>query len=307
MSKLYEIPQNTSVGVFMTALLFILANGDNFGILEYFEEILKEMIESFALSFGDTLANSLAEFVYAIFERMINEIFGGLMIGGVLLGILGLVLPILGALSLGVLIALLIVTLIKYLITAIGVTRVAKKLGVRGRILAWIPVCNIFIVGKCTEHARKRKGKKSPPWGWLLLIGILLSVVAPFVIQLCFEVFSWLMLVVAAVFPVAPIIVELAQILVTILLFSIIPLYYALFSFCTYLVYREFMSTPASIFWTLLTFFFNLYGFVFFIVGFMKLKPVEQASAPNNSAEFTESAANVESTEPEVLEPDRIE
>lgn len=70
-----------------------------------------------------------------------------------------------------------IVGLILYILRAFGIYEMSKSLGVKGSVLAFIPVLNVLTFGNTAEKYIKKNGTKSAKFGvWLLILYILVRI-----------------------------------------------------------------------------------------------------------------------------------
>lgn len=67
----------------------------------------------------------------------------------------------------GVWLCILGASLILYLLKAYGIYKIAKRLDIESPWIAFIPVVNVFTLGRIAET--KFEGKKKLPYGWILL------------------------------------------------------------------------------------------------------------------------------------------
>lgn len=149
-----------------------------------------------------------------------------------------------------------------YVLRAIGLSKIAKKLGVKHRFLAWIPYANAYLFGACAEASAKRDGKK--PWKWsliLLLTTVGLGIGLPLVQVAIYAVLTILSLPLP--FSVAcALVVECATVVLVVLT-----------SCCLWRICRQFMDEPLAIILAVLApFCGELISVLLFVVGCLKLR-----------------------------------
>ncbi|MBR7131933.1 MAG: hypothetical protein IKD04_00210 [Clostridia bacterium] len=83
-----------------------------------------------------------------------------------------------------------IVGLILYILRAFGIYDMSKTLGVKGSVLAFIPVLNVLTFGRVAQKYQKKNGTKSAKLGaWLLILYILVRILlAVFILLSIFAV-----------------------------------------------------------------------------------------------------------------------
>lgn len=152
-----------------------------------------------------------------------------------------------------------------YLIHAIGLMRIAKKLGVKHRWMAWIPFANVYLLGACAEKSQTRNGKKPWKWGLILLFVTLgLTVGQPivqFVISIVLSVLPMLSFVINAILECSSLILM------------------AMTGYCLYLIFKEFLGKTGAIVMAVcaaVTGWFE--GIFLFIVAFFKLRPAQESA-----------------------------
>ena len=183
----------------------------------------------------------------------------------------------------GVIIALVVAVLVMiagiviYILHAIGLMRMAKKLGVKHRWLAWIPYGREFLTGACAEKCIERNGKKPAKWSAILFLGYLATTIGKYIIQI-------VIMVVLSVLPGLNALLTLA--------FELLPfVFIGLYAYCTWRLFKEFVGSSGSTIMTVamvLTVWFE--GLFFFIASCFKLRDLE-------SAEQTEAAKVAEAAE----------
>ena len=153
-----------------------------------------------------------------------------------------------------------------YVLNGIGLSRIAKKLGVKHCFLAWIPFVNVYLLGACAEQSMKRHGKKAWKWGWILLIATLL-------IGIGIPVLEWIVLFLLLAIPEVALLICLLLELFTLILLP--PVGYCLWCVC-----KEFVGKVPAIFLALLgTLSGNGIAILLLIVSFFKLRNVESDDA----------------------------
>ena len=231
-------------------------------------EPLYDWLRSFEV--GEEIAEFLCELPEAVVVLL-----------AVLAGIAACVLAVaIVALAIAALIALLGVILwgVLYVLRAIGLSKIAKKLGVKHRYLAWIPYANAYLFGACAEAGAKRDGKK--PWKWsliLLLTTVGLGIGLPVVQAVVAIILTVLHLPVSLTVAVT-LVVECAS--VALLVLS---------SVCLWRICRQFMDDPLAIILAVLSpFFGNLVSVLLFVVGCLKVrraKMIELYAVPEEEPE----------------------
>ena len=106
---------------------------------------------------SDVIADASIEALLALIALAVAAI-GSLVIGGIILAILAVIA-----------IVVLVVIIVTYILHSIGLMRIAKKLEVKHRLLAWIPYGRAYLLGACAEKSMQRSGQRTWRWGMILL------------------------------------------------------------------------------------------------------------------------------------------
>ena len=168
------------------------------------------------------------------------------------------------------------------MLRSVGLFKIAKKLGVKHRFLAWIPYGYAYLLGKCAEASAQRNGKKTWKWGWILLItSLALGIGQPVVqgaITIILSVFPFLSVIIA-------VLIECSSLILLVMT-----------GYCMWCIYKEFMNHVLAVILAVICPLGGLIGdAVLFIVGFFKLHP---ASVPAEVIEITPAViAEEEKTE----------
>lgn len=224
------------------------------------EPILEWMEETGLLdALSEMITDITVETIYAFFALLFSAI-GGLTIGGIILVALAIA---------AVVLALTLLTV--YVLRAIGLSRIAKKLGVKNRFLAWIPYGNAFLLGACAERCTEKNGKKPWKWGLILLFTSLGLGIGQPVVQLALTI---ILSIIPGLSAVVTLIVECSSLILL-----------AIIGHCLWRVLKEFMDNVPAIILALLGALGGkgVFAVLVFIVGFLKLRPAkerEEASAP---------------------------
>ena len=227
---------------------------------------------------SDMLVDVSVETMYTLLSLAIAAI-GNLAIGGIDLA---------GVIITAVVTA--VVTLTLYVLRAIGLMRIAKKLGVGHRYLAWIPYANAYLLGECAEHSIARNGKKPTKWGLILLLTSLgCGIGQPLVQWAAHLLLSFLPGLSTAV----ALLVECSSIILVVMT-----------GYCLWRVFREFMDHVLAIVFAVVgPLSGDLVAVLLFIVGFFKLRPLPTA-APEVTAEPVEAEPDAEKESDTKNEPD---
>ena len=158
--------------------------------------------------------------------------FTGALVGTVIAGLIGFVVAVV------CLIVTLVIELVLYVLLSVGWMRIAKKLDVKHRFLAWIPYARWYLVGDCAEKSIERSGKK--PWRWsvILLIAQLLVSFGGWIFDIIFST-------VCLVLPIPGLGI----------LLSLLPecLWLIMAVFCLFCIFKELSGTTGSVIMTLCT------------------------------------------------------
>ncbi len=210
----------------------------------------------------DILVDISVEAIYAFVALAISSI-GSLAAGGVILAVLAVV-GIVAVISF--LITVLVAVLI-YVLYAIGLSKIAKKLGVKHRFLAWIPYARIYLLGECAEQSRKRNNKKTWKWSLILLLTSLALGIGQPVLQA-------VIYIILSVLPMLSVVINVLLECSSVILLVMI-------GYCLWNIYREFMDNAIAI---VLAVICSLGGWIgdviLFIVGFFKLRPASIPEEP---------------------------
>lgn len=138
-------------------------------------------------------------------------------------------------------VVLLVVYVTQYILRSIALYRYAKQTGACKPGLAWIPVYQYWVLGKCAETCSEQRGEND---GWpLAKIALIASIV-----QVCTYFIA----------------------LPQSLLFLINLAFTLVFLLCTYKIYRNYLSSPADVLLTLLHATMGLGNLGLFVVSFFK-------------------------------------
>ena len=218
------------------------------------ESILDWMEQTGLLdAISDVIVDVSVESLIALVTLAITVI-GGLAIGAIILAVLAVVA-----------IVLVVIAIVVYVLRGIGLSRIAKKLGVKHRFLAWIPYAHAYLLGACAEQSMKRNGKKTWKWSWILLIATLgLGVGLP-VVQASFSLVLSFM--------------PMLSVLVSLLLECSSLILLAVTAHCLWSVCKEFMDNVPAIILAVLAPLLDLVAVLLFIVGFLKARPAKVREA----------------------------
>ena len=246
------------------------------GLLDALGDNASEVIEQYALHFVMLIGSFLAELVAESALLLVLVLF--------VLALLAVI--VVGALIISA--VLLILAIISYVFRSIGLMRIAKKLGVKYRFLAWIPFASAYLVGACAEKSLERDGKKPWKWGTILLLTLIATTVG----------MPFLQLTVSVVLSVLPL---LAFALDAVLSCASL-IYLGLYTYCLFCVFKQFSGTSGGLIFAICTLFMHLIEGIFvFIVSCLHLRePATKGNEPEKDAR-SESAA--ESAAGEVVLP----
>ena len=154
-----------------------------------------------------------------------------------------------------------IVIITLYVLRSIGLFKIAKKLEVKHRFLAWIPYGHAYLLGKCAEASAERNGKKTWKWGWILLItSLALGIGQPIVqgaVSVILSVMPFLSVIISAL-------IECSSIVLLVMT-----------GYCMWCIYKEFMNHVLAVICPLGGWIGDA---VLCIVGFFKLRPAVAVS-----------------------------
>ncbi|MBQ7380206.1 MAG: hypothetical protein IJW70_11085 [Clostridia bacterium] len=160
------------------------------------------------------------------------------------------------------------VLLVLYILHAVGLMRIAKKLGVKHRFLAWIPYANIYLLGKCAEKSEERNGRKVWKWGMILLFTTLGMTVGQPIVQTVLGILLSFFPMLAA--------------LVTLILECSSLILWAMNTYCLYLIFKEFAGKTGGIILSICSLLsISFEGVFLFVVGCLKLRPA--ATVPESA------------------------
>ncbi len=165
---------------------------------------------------------------------------------------------------LGVLAAAVLTTIINYVINALGIFLLAKKLDVNLSWLAWIPVAQYFTLGKVAEKCDKRRGITPRPWAKIVLFGSIGTIIV--YIVLC---------VVNIIVSIIPFIGLILGFLITalIMLITLVPL--VLNNICRWKIYRECYPKIVNVVLFIVGIVFFVQTIITLIASFCKLQPAK--------------------------------
>jgi hypothetical protein len=194
--------------------------------------------------------------------------------------VIGVIASIVGA------IITLILSVVLYILQAIGVMRIAKKLGVGHRWLAWIPIAKAYLIGDCAEASIARNGKKPAKWGMIILFSYMAVTVGKTLVQM-------LLLTIGNILP------GLNALIVLVL--ELAPfIFVGLYTYCMYRIFKEFTGKTGGIILSICALLsVNYEGLFFFIASFFKLRGSEdeQQTEAAEVAELVEATAPVQNAE----------
>ncbi len=216
------------------------------------EEVIEWLIETGLMDvLGGIITDCSVGAFYALLVTMV-----GVLTSVVTWGV-GLVVLIVVA------IAIVLVWLFIYVFHSVGLMRIAKKLEVKHRWMAWIPFANAYLLGACAEKSQTRNEKK--PWKWsliLLFVTLGMSVGQP-VVQL----------VISIVLSVLP----MLSFVINAILESSTLILIAMNGYCLYLVFKEFLGKTGGIVMAVcsaVTIWFE--GIFLFVVACFKVRPAQE-------------------------------
>lgn len=152
--------------------------------------------------------------------------FTGTLVGVVIAGLVGIAVAVVS------LIVTLVIQLVLYVLLSIGWMRIAKKLDVKHRFLAWIPYARWYLIGDCAEKSMERRGKKPWKWSVILLIAQLLVSFGGWIFDIIFST-------VCLVLPIPGLGVVL----------GLIPecLFLAISVYCMFYIFKELSGTTGAV------------------------------------------------------------
>ena len=146
---------------------------------------------------------------------------------------------------------------------SVGLMRIAKKLGVKHRWMAWIPFANAYLLGACAEKSQTRNGKKPWKWGLILLFVTLGMSVGQPIVQLAVSI-------VLSVLPMLSFVINAILECSTLILM-------VMNGYCLYLIFKEFLGKTGGIVMAVcsaVTVWFE--GIFLFIVACFKVRPAQE-------------------------------
>ena len=172
-------------------------------------------------------------------------------------------------------IALTILRLVSYIFGSIGLMRIAKKLGVKRRFLAWIPFAWDYLVGACAEKSIARNGKKPWKWGAILILTLIAVTVGMPIVRLVASV------IVSVLPPLVPI--------VNLILSSAWLIYTGLYCYALFRIFKEFSGTTGSVIFVLCSLFlWPVEGAFVFIISCLKLRDPAGAASTQDAVALTQ-------------------
>ena len=225
------------------------------------ESIIDWMEETGLLdAITEMITDITVQSIYAVLALLFSAI-SSLAIGGVILTVI----------AIAVVVTVLIMILL-YVLRGIGLSRIAKKLGVKNRFLAWIPYGNAYLMGVCAEQSMKRNGKKTWKWGLILLFTTLAMGIGQPIIQF---LLTNLLSIVPGLSVIVNLILELSSIILL-----------AMVAHCLWSIFKEYVdSIPAVIMAILGALGGDLTAVLLFIFGCLKLRPTTTPEEPTPALE----------------------
>ena len=203
----------------------------------------------------DVFSDMMTEFSIGAFYALLVTLVG--VLTSVVTWGVGLVVLIVVA------VAVVLVWLFFYIFHSVGLMRIAKKLGVKHRWMAWIPFANAYLLGACAEQGERRNGKKPWKWGLILLFVTLGLTVGRPIVQL---VVSIVLMVLPMLSFVINVILECSSLILM-----------GLTGYCLYLIFKEFLGKTGGIVMAVCAAVMGLLeGIFLFIVAFFKLRPAQE-------------------------------
>lgn len=159
------------------------------------------------------------------------------------------------------------VTLLAYLIYALGTYRLAKKLGVERAWLAWIPCAQYFTLGKVAEKCDERRGLAVKPWGLIMLLVSVGAVVLVTVLMGLGTLISMLLAPLGMLFSMLASLISWAP--------------FVIMSICCWKIYREFYPETVNVVLFIISIVFSVQIIVTLIASFRQPNPAENAYIEN--------------------------
>ena len=238
----------------------------SYGGFEYFVQFLIDTGLLDAL--GDAASDAATQYTENIILYLWNllvEMGKELLRESALLLVAAIILLVGIVFALIVCVVVFILAVISYVFRSIGLMRIAKKLGVKHRFLAWIPFGSDYLTGICTEKCIEREGKKPWKWGAILILLFTATTVGMPILQL----------IVSIVLSVLP----MFSALLNLLLSSASLIYTGFYVYCLFRIFKQFSGTTGGIIFAGCTWFMGLIEGIFvFIVSCMKLRAPEGAA-----------------------------
>ena len=204
---------------------------------------LTTMFEEFLLQSGMMDAETLSNLVAGGLLGTILLIFLGVLIAGAVFGIIG------------------------YVINALGIFRLAKKLNVDLAWLAWIPVAQNFTIGKVAEKCDDRRGIVAKSWGKILLIANLIAMVASAVLSGIANLINLIIPGLGVPFGLLTTVISIAV--------------FVLYCICLWKIFREFFKQPVNVILFIVGIVFNVQSLITLIASFCKLCPAKDDAIKN--------------------------
>lgn len=216
-------------------------------IIDWLEQ--SGLLEAFSQFIAEVSVETLVSLVVLAVSAIASLAVGGIILAAVIIG----------------LIVAAVVALTLYVLRAIGLCKIAKKLGVKNRFLAWIPYGHAFVLGACAEKGAQRNGKKPWKWSWILLgVTLGLTVVLP-------AVQGTLSLLLSFV-PLLPWLISMVLELSSLILLAIT-------AHCLWSTGKEFMNNTLAIVLAIIAPLCDVVPIYLFIVGFLKLRTAQESDA----------------------------
>ena len=235
-------------------IAFIIELLQELGIPEMVTEMLSEILVAVLPVLLVFLGKLLVDLGISVVS------FTGALVGTVIAGLVGIVVAVVTA------IVTLVIELVLYVLLSVGWMRIAKKLGVKHRFLAWIPFARQFLVGDCAEKSIERNGKKPWKWSVILLVAKLLVFFGGWIFDTVIGVACW-------VLPIPGLATFLGLIPECLLL--------GISAYCMFRIFKELSGTTGSVIMTLfVVLWHDLEAIVVFIASFFKLRKPMPAPAP---------------------------
>ncbi|MBO7296009.1 MAG: hypothetical protein J6V39_02020 [Clostridia bacterium] len=218
------------------------------------ESILEWMEQTGLLdAISDVIVEVSVESVISLIVLAVSAI-ASLAVGGI----------ILAAVLIGLIVAA-VVAVTLYVLRAIGLCKIAKKLGVKNRFLAWVPYGHAYVLGACAEKSAQRNGKKPWKWSWILLGTTLGLGIGMPIVQLAVSILL-------SIFP-------MLSVLVTMILECASLVLLAMIAHCLWSTCREFMDNTLAIVLAILAPLCDVVPLCLFIVGFLKPRAAQEPDA----------------------------